>query len=44
MRVLKANLKLTVLLSCLRVIVLGYPPFLEEALGVVAGVGVRGVR
>ena len=44
LRGLVMDLKLTVLLSCLRVTVLGRPPFLEEASGVIAGVGVRGVR
>jgi len=40
----EADLKLTVLLSCLRVTVLGCPPLPEETLGVIAVVGVRGVR
>ena len=44
MRGLKADLKLTVLPSCLGVTVLGRPPLLEEMPGVVAIVGVRGVR
>ena len=37
MRDLEADLKLTVLPSCLKVTVLGWPPFLKEAPGVIAG-------
>ena len=44
MRGLEVDLKLIVLLSCLGVMVLGHFTFLEEALGVVVGVGVGGVR
>jgi len=44
LRGLEAPLKLTVLPSCLGVTVLGRPPLLEEMPGVVAIVGVRGVR
>ena len=44
MRDLEADLKLIVLLSCLGVTVLGHLPFLEEASGVITGVGVGGVR
>jgi hypothetical protein len=40
----KAYLKLTVLPSCLRIMVLGCPPLLEEILGVVTIVRVRGVQ
>ena len=44
MRSLEAALKLIVLLSCLEVTVLGCPPVSEETPGIVAIVGVRGVR
>ena len=44
MRSLEATLKLTVLPSCLKITVLGYPPLLEETPGVIAIIGVRGVR
>ena len=44
LRGLEAALKLTVLLSCLRVTVLGRSPLPDETPGVVAIVGVRGVR
>ena len=44
LRGLEAALKLTVLLCCLGVMALGCPPLLEETLGVIAVVGVRGVR
>ena len=44
MRSLEVALKLNVLPSCLRVTVLGCPPLLEEIQGVIAVVGVRGVR
>ena len=44
MRDLEVDLKLTVLPSCLGVIVLGRPPLLEEMPGIIAIVGVRGVR
>ena len=44
MRGPEMDLKLTVLPSCLGVTVLGRPPHLEEMPGVVAIVGVRGVR
>ena len=44
MRGLEVDLKLTVLSSCFGVMILGYPPFLEEASGVIVGVGVGGVR
>ena len=37
------DLKLTVFLSCLGITVLGSPPLLEEASGVVVGVRVEGV-
>jgi len=41
LRGLEVALKLTVLPSCLGVMFLGHPPFLEEVPGVVTGVGVR---
>ena len=44
MRGPKVDLKLTVLPSCLRVTVLGRPPLPEETPGVIAVVGVEGVR
>ena len=40
----EADLKLTVLPSCLGITVLGRPPLLKEMLGVIAVVGVEGVR
>jgi len=40
----EADLKLTVLPSCLGITVLGRPPLLQEMLGVIAVVGVEGVR
>ena len=44
MRGSKVDPKQIVLLSCLGVMVLGRPPLPEETLGIVAIVGVRGVR
>jgi len=44
LRSLEEALKLTVLLSCLKVTALRRPPLLEEMLGVIAVVGVGGVR
>ena len=44
LRCLEVDLKLTILLGCLEVTVLGRPPLLEEMLGVIAVVGVRGVQ
>ena len=44
MRSLKAALKLTILPGCLRITVFGRPPLLEETLGIIAVVGVRGVQ
>ena len=44
LRELEADLKLTVLPSYLEVTVLGHPLFLEEASGVITGVGVGGFR
>ena len=43
LRGLEAALKLTILLSCLGVMVLGHPPLPEEVPGVIADVGVKGV-
>ena len=43
LRGLEAALKLTILPSCLGVMVLGRPPLLEETSGVIAIVGVGGV-
>ena len=40
----KVDLKLAIFSSCLRIMVLGYPPLPEETPGVVAVVGVRGVQ
>ena len=40
----EVDLKLTVLLSCLRVMILGHPPLLEEMSGIVAVIGVKGVQ
>ena len=40
----EANLKLTIFPSCLRITVLGCPPLLEETPGVVAIIGIGGVR
>ena len=44
MRGPKADLKLTIFPSCLRITVLGRPPLPKETPGVVAVVGIRGVR
>ena len=44
MRGPKVDLKLTVFLGCLRITVLGCPPLPEETSGVVAVVGIEGVR
>ena len=41
---LEADLKLTILLSCLGIMVLGSPPLLEEAPGIIIGVRVKGVQ
>ena len=40
----EVDLKLTIFLSCLRIMVLGCPPLLEEMPSVVAIVGVGGVQ
>ena len=40
----KVDLKLTIFSSCLRITVLGCPPLPEEKLGVIAVIGVEGVR
>ena len=40
----EVDLKLIVFLSCLGIMVLGCPPILEETLGVLAVVGIEGVR
>ena len=44
MRDLEADLKLTIFSSCLRITVLCCPPRSEETLGVVAVIGIGGVR
>jgi hypothetical protein len=40
----KAGLKLTVLPSCLGVVVVRHPPFPKIAAGVIAVIGVGGIR
>ena len=40
----KVDLKLAVFLSCLGITVLGFPPLSEETPGIIAIVGIGGVR
>ena len=40
----EVDLKLAIFSSCLRIMVLGYPPLLEETPGFVAIVGIRVVQ